>query len=223
MKMELRSRAVDKLYRRRDRIEMPEFQRGEVWTGEKKRLLIDTILQGWHLPKLYFRKIDDYSFECVDGQQRLTAIWEFYDYNLELSAATAKKYGALLYKDLPDHVTDDIDDFELDIEEIQDADDGELDELFQRLQLSTPLNSPERLNAITGEMHDFVKKVSRDAFFAKTIAVNDTRFAHFDICRKVGIRRDPGNPTPDEMPAVGKSIQGPPILFGQIRFGAAYH
>ena len=163
---------------------MPDFQRGEVWTDEKKRLLIDTILKGWHLPKLYFRKIDDYSFECVDGQQRLTAIWEFYDNTLELSEATAKKYGGRFYKNLPDHVTDEIDDFELDIEEIQDADDGALEELFQRLQLGTPLNSPERLNAITGDMHDFVKKVSRHAFFAKTIAVNDTRFAHFDIAGK---------------------------------------
>jgi hypothetical protein len=33
-------------------------------------------------------------------------------------------------------------------------------------------------------MHDFVKKVSRHAFFGKTIAVNDTRFAHFDIAGK---------------------------------------
>jgi hypothetical protein len=184
MKMELRSRAVDKLYRRRDRIEMPDFQRGEVWTDDKKRLLIDTILKGWHLPKLYFRKIDEYSFECVDGQQRLTAIWEFYDNKLGLSEATAKKYGGRFYKELPDQVTDDIDDFELDVEEIRDADDGALEELFQRLQLGAPLNSPERLNAITGAMHDFVKKISRHAFFAKTIAVNDTRFAHFDIAAK---------------------------------------
>jgi len=33
-------------------------------------------------------------------------------------------------------------------------------------------------------MHDFVKKVSREPFFAKIIAVNDTRFAHFDIAAK---------------------------------------
>jgi hypothetical protein len=33
-------------------------------------------------------------------------------------------------------------------------------------------------------MHAFVKKTSRHAFFAKTIAVNDTRFAHFDIAAK---------------------------------------
>ena len=42
MKMELRGKALDKLYKRRDRIEMPDFQREEVWTVEQKRLLIDT-------------------------------------------------------------------------------------------------------------------------------------------------------------------------------------
>jgi hypothetical protein len=184
MKMELRRRAIDKLYRRRDRIEMPDFQREEVWTDSKKRLLMDTILRGWHLPKLYFRKVDETSFECVDGQQRLTAIWEFYDNKLTLSDETAKKYGGRLYNELPDAVVDDIDDFELDVEEIKDADDGELEELFQRLQLGTPLNTPERLNAITGEMRDFVKRVAQHEFFKNTIAVKDTRFAHFDIAAK---------------------------------------
>ncbi len=81
MKMELRSKAVDKVYKRRDRIDMPDFQREEVWNTAKKQLLIDSILKGWHLPKLYFRKVDENSFECVDGQQRLTAIVEFFTTN----------------------------------------------------------------------------------------------------------------------------------------------
>ena len=68
MKMETRSRALDKLYKRRDRIEMPDLQREEVWTDNKKRLLIYTVLRGWHLPKFYFRKTEDGGFECVDGQ-----------------------------------------------------------------------------------------------------------------------------------------------------------
>ncbi len=38
---------------------MPDFQREEVWPNEKKRLLIDTILKGWHLPKFYFRRLDN--------------------------------------------------------------------------------------------------------------------------------------------------------------------
>jgi hypothetical protein len=184
MKMELRSRAIDKIYKRRDRIEMPEFQREEVWPDEKKRLLIDTILRGWHIPKLYFRKIDEQSFECVDGQQRLVTIWEFYGNKLALSPESSAKYGGSYYKDLPLTLTDDFDDFELDIEEIVDADDRELEELFQRLQLGTPLNSPERLNAVGGEMRDFVKALAKTQYFTDSIAVKDTRFAHFDIASK---------------------------------------
>jgi hypothetical protein len=45
MEMETRSRAIDKVYKRRARIEMPDFQREEVWPDDKKRLLIDNILR----------------------------------------------------------------------------------------------------------------------------------------------------------------------------------
>ena len=141
-------------------------------------------MRGWHIPKLYFRKVDESTFECVDGQQRLTTIWEFYDDALALAPETGRRVGGIYYKDLPTKVQDDLDDFELDIEEIQDADDAELEDLFQRLQLGTPLNTPERLNAIGGGMRDFVKGVSKNHFFSDAIGVNDTRFAHFDIAAK---------------------------------------
>lgn len=184
MKMELRRRALDKLYKRRDRIEMPDFQREEVWGNDKKRKLIDSILRGWNLPKLYFRKNEDGIFECVDGQQRLLAIWEFYDNKLKLDSDTVKKFGGEYYKDLPDGASDAFDDFELNIEEIEDASERELEDLFLRLQLGTPLNTPEKLNAVGGELRDFCKWITEQNFFRKKISLIDTRFAHFDIVIK---------------------------------------
>jgi hypothetical protein len=182
MKMETRSRAIDKVYKRRDRIEMPDFQREEVWSDKKKKLLIDSILQGWHLPKFYFRKIDDQAFECVDGQQRLTAIFEFCDNKLELNEDTTTRYnGAKKYEDLPDDVSDEFDDFEIDIEEIEDADDHTLEELFQRLQLGTPLNTAEKLNAILGDLRDFCFEISEKPFFDQKIGLKNTRYSHFEI------------------------------------------
>lgn len=59
MKMRLEKKAIDKMYKRRDRIDMPEYQRQKVWPRRKKRLLIDSILKGWRMPKSYFLKLDD--------------------------------------------------------------------------------------------------------------------------------------------------------------------
>jgi hypothetical protein len=184
MKMERRGRAIDKVYKRRDRIEMPDFQREEVWPDAKKRLLIDSILKGWHLPKFYFRRIDEGSFDCVDGQQRLTAIWEFFDDALDLDAETARRIGAAKYSDLPDDISDMFDDFEIDIEEIEDATDQELEELFKRLQLGTPLNTAEKINAIQSELRDFCQEMAAMSFFKDKIGLKNTRYTHFETVAK---------------------------------------
>ncbi|MEK6777052.1 MAG: DUF262 domain-containing protein [bacterium] len=184
MKMEMRRKALDKLYKRRDRIEMPDFQREEVWTVEQKRLLIDTILRGWHLPKFYFRKVDESTYECVDGQQRLSAVWEFYDNKLALDSETIKMYGGPTYSKLKPRYSDAFDDFELEIEELEDTSDDDLKELFVRLQLGTPLTTAEKLNAVSGGARDFAHWISDQDFFAHRIGVRDTRYAHFDIASK---------------------------------------
>src|SRR5690349_18841670 len=61
----------------------PQYQRSHegVWNLSKKQLLMDTILRGYDIPKFYWRRIEDPVFrhEVVDGQQRLRAIWEFFD------------------------------------------------------------------------------------------------------------------------------------------------
>src|SRR5688572_17357906 len=66
----------------------------------------------------------------------------------------------------------------------RDATDDELEELFVRLQLGTPLTTAEKLNALGGEARDFAKWISKQRFFAEQIGVRDTRYAHFDIATK---------------------------------------
>ncbi len=184
MKMESRSRAIDKVYKRRDRIEMPDFQREEVWPDSKKRLLIDSILKGWHLPKFYFRVDDDGTFDCVDGQQRLSAIFEFFDDQLVLDSDWESRYNALRYSELDDDRSDQFDDFEIDIEEISEASDEELEELFKRLQLGTPLNTAEKINAIRGDLRDFCHECASFSFFQDRISLRNTRYSHFEIIVK---------------------------------------
>ena len=163
---------------------MPDFQREEVWPDTKKRLLVDSILKGWHLPKFYFRKLDNGTLECIDGQQRLSAIFEFFDDELIFDDDLRRRYRASRYSELADDLSDRFDDFEIEIEEIESATDEELEELFKRLQLGTPLNTAEKINAVMGQMRDFCHEVADKSFFHDKIALRDTRYSHFEIVVK---------------------------------------
>lgn len=185
MKMTSERRAIDKIYKRRDRYDIPEWQREDVWNDARKQCLIDSILRGWKLPKFYFVKSsgDDYLVE--DGQQRLTAIFEFFSNELPLSAESAKQFGGKLYRELPRAISDSVDDFEIEYDVIESATDEDLKEFFQRLQQGMPLTSSEKLNAVHSKLRDYCRSLSKHVFFRKTIAVDNTRYAHFDIVAKV--------------------------------------
>jgi hypothetical protein len=184
--MQSKTRAIDKIYKRRDRYEIPEWQRQEVWSRSKKQNLLDTILRDWKLPKFYFLKVSDdpESYEVVDGQQRLVTIWEFFEDELPLAEKTAKDFGGKLYSELPDSVVDAFDDYELEFDEIEDATEEEVKEFFQRLQEGLPLTSAEKLNSIHSKLRDFLVKLAKHQFFKKASASN-RRYGHFDILAKV--------------------------------------
>lgn len=186
MKMTAGRRALDKIYKRRDRYEIPEWQRGEVWDTNRKQQLIDSILRGWKLPKFYFVRLDEDDFEVVDGQQRLTAIYEFFANELPLSEESAKEFAGHYYKDLKQRVSDTFDDFEIEYDEIEDATEEELKQFFQRLQQGLPLTSSEKLNSVHSKLRDFCRSLVKQPFFTTSIAVADTRLAHFDVASKVG-------------------------------------
>lgn len=187
MKMKSDKRELDKVFKRRDRYEIPDYQREEVWDSARKQALIDSILRGWRLPKFYFVASGSKpaSYEVVDGQQRLAAIFDFLANELELSDETAAEFGGKTYSDLPDDVSDRVDDFEIDFDEIDDASDDDLRIFFQRLQSGVVLNSSERLNAINSKLRAFCKTLSSHKFFADKVSFQDKRYAYFDVVAKV--------------------------------------
>jgi hypothetical protein len=187
MKMLSDKRAIDKIYKRRNRYEIPEWQRQEVWSQSKKQSLIDSILRGWKLPKFYFLNTNEEpeEFEVVDGQQRLVSIFEFFDNELPLSPKSAEVFGANYYNNLPDPLADKFDDYEIEYDVIQDATEEEVKEFFQRLQEGLPLTSSEKLNSIHSKLRDFVAKLAKHPFFKNKVTVSDKRYGHFDIVAKV--------------------------------------
>jgi hypothetical protein len=185
VKMTSEKRAIDKIYHRRNRYDIPDWQRGKVWGREKKQRLIDSILRGWKLPKFYFIKSVDDDYLVEDGQQRLTAILEFFSNELPLKPDAANQFGGRFYRDLARRVSDPFDDFEIEYDVIEGATDEELKLFFQRLQEGMPLTSSEKLNSVHSKLRDYCLLASKHRFFKNTVATPDTRYAHFDIMAKV--------------------------------------
>ena len=186
--MTARSRALDKVYKRRDRYDIPDYQRENVWDTSRKHNLIDSILRGWRLPKLYFLLTNGTpeQFEVVDGQQCLLAIWEFFDNELSLSPdSDPVTGGARVYRELPDEVSDRFDDYEIDYDQIEEASEEDVKAFFQRLQEGLRLTSSEKLNSVHSNLTDFCRTLSGHQFLTEKTSVSPRRYAYFDIVAKV--------------------------------------
>jgi hypothetical protein len=186
MKMTSDKRAIDKIYKRRDRYEFPDWQRQGVWGRGRQQELIDSILRGWKLPKFYFLKTssDEDQYEVVDGQQRLTSIFKFFDNSLPLSDDTATEFGGRYYKDLPSNISDAFDDYDIQYDQLEEAAGEDVKLFFQRLQNGLPLTSSEKLNSLESKLRDFIKEITKHRFLA-SIPVSDRRYGYFDILCKV--------------------------------------
>ena len=81
----------------RDKLDLcPKYQRGNVWGQEFKEKLIYSILVNYPIGSIIIRKLNtpndkNADMEVVDGQQRLTAIYDFFNNNLELNHDISRK------------------------------------------------------------------------------------------------------------------------------------
>jgi hypothetical protein len=164
----------------------PQYQRGAVWNDIKKQRLIDSLLRGYDIPKIYLREIDraPYETEIVDGQQRLTAIWQFCDNKYPLAAVSndipgMPKLEGKFYKDLPRIIRNNLNSAKLSICEIRKASDSEIKRMFRRLQEGMSLVPAEYRNAMEGNMRDFIDSMAGHKVF-KSVKIKDSRYTYAD-------------------------------------------
>lgn len=161
----------------------PDYQRPAVWTRAQKQLLVDTILRQYDIPKLYWRRTGRRpdTYEVVDGQQRLRAIWEFFEAGFKVARDAEPVDGhsiaGLGYGELPDELRIRFDTYPLDVVVVEDADEDEVREMFLRLQSGTTLKAQEKRNAYPGKMRDFVKDLGRHRFF-EVVGFSNSRYTH---------------------------------------------
>jgi len=172
MKRSTEQRTVRSFVRRMPKINLqPAYQRGGVWTKKQKQLLIDSILTDLDIPKIYLNELNDGGFEeeAVDGQQRLTAITEYYSNEFPLSKSIMDVGDVSVkgkrFDELAEDLKDKFESYELTVVILRNAEQVEVEEMFLRLQNGTSLNAAEKRNAMRGNMSVFIKKMAKHSFF----------------------------------------------------------
>lgn len=131
----------------------PRFQRRPVWTDKAKSFLIDTILRGKPIPKVFIRQKINVSTktsvrEVVDGQQRLRTILSFIKDGFAVIKRHHPDYGGLLFSQLPEEVQAQMLAYEVSVDLLINLPDSEILDIFSRLNsYAVVLNEQERINA----------------------------------------------------------------------------
>ena len=177
----------------------PPYQRkGEVWNLEKRQLLIDSILNNYDIPKIYFHVLpgeeNEKVYAIIDGRQRLEAIWDFIegrfplsedfvflqDKNIDASKMTypelSKKYPRLKIL---------FDSFTLPIILVETPDNDLIEDLFSRLNEAVPLNAAEKRNAWGGMMTKLINEISEHPFFSRKVRFPNKRYQHKEVATRV--------------------------------------
>jgi len=147
-----------------------EYQRSDkVWPPAARSFLIETILLGYPIPKIFlFQKLDLKSKktvkEIVDGQQRSRTINDFFDNKLKISQSSglsqARGRG---YEQLDDELKGRFLNYQLSIDLFVSVSPAEIREAFRRLNSYTvPLNPEELRHAeYQGAFKWFIYELTR--------------------------------------------------------------
>lgn len=132
-----------------------DYQRSDqVWPQVARSYLIETILKGFPVPKLYLYQVTDVKSrktrkEIVDGQQRSAAIYDFYNDEFKLSkSAENEDVKGRKYSGLDEEYQHKFLDYSINVDLFVAATPSEVVEVFRRMNSYTvPLNAEEQRHA----------------------------------------------------------------------------
>lgn len=174
----------------RKKIDMvPAYQReGRLWSRADKAFLIDSILNGYDVPKLYMADFTvgvaslnrkGLPYAIIDGKQRLEAIFDFADGSLTLDDEFVfqqdprLKLAGLGYPDLSKshpEIADVFNTWPLSVVHVVTDEQEKIDELFVRLNRSKPLTGAEIRNAMAGPVTELNRFLVGHELFKSAIS-----------------------------------------------------
>jgi len=156
----------------------PNFQRKPVWSEAMASFLIDSILNKLPIPEIYLRSTSSAdgrtTHEVVDGQQRIRAILAFAHNDLELRGddglQVSARWTGKSFDDLTEYEKLAFWSYELVVRDLGDASDGEIRDLFRRLNVNQmPLTDQEIRHATyTGRFIQVMEELADDEWWVRS-------------------------------------------------------
>lgn len=192
-------------YEEQDRIDMsPSYQRrGDLWPERNKKLLINSILNRYDVPKIYLADFTYAStdlnenkkpYAVIDGKQRLSIFFAFLNDKLSLDDTPVYQdeneltLSGLHYSDLTEEYPTLAQRFENFVPTVMSvmADKlEEVQELFIRLNQNVSISGPERRNAMRGPLPGFIRNLSVHEFFRNYAAFPIDRGQDLNLAAKI--------------------------------------
>src|SRR6266436_2674448 len=174
-----RSRNLLEWHKDRALLDMnPSYQRrANLWGLKNKQLLINSVLNNYDIPKIYVADFtysqsglneDRKPYAVIDGKQRLTTIFDFFDNRLRLDSTpvfvknqTVQLKG-LHYSDLKERyalLAQRVERFTPTVMSVISDGLDEIQELFIRLNLNVSISGAERRNALPGPLPKLIRQL----------------------------------------------------------------
>jgi len=190
---------------RRSKIDMePPYQRrGRLWSETDKAYLIDSILNGYDIPKLYMADFTwgnsqlnerQLPYAIIDGKQRFEAIFDFFDGRITLNddfvflEDRSLKLAGLGYSDLQKNypvIAEEFDNYNLLVMSVSARDVTPINELFVRLNRSKALTGAEIRNAMSGPAPDVIRGLAKHELFTTNVRFSVQRGQDLNAAAKI--------------------------------------
>lgn len=151
----------------------PEWQRQYVWNLKKASKLIESFICDIPIPVIYLAEDRQGSYEVIDGLQRLTSVFNFFEGEYPLSALDIiPDFNRLKFKDLPVDIQKKLKKTTIRTFELGSATSKELKFIiFERLNTGgVALNDMEIRNCLyRGKLNELIKTLAKNEDFISSI------------------------------------------------------
>lgn len=156
------------------------------WDNEQQSLLIHSMLANFPVPAVYVHKTESievdakgkhsYTYSVLDGKQRMTTVFSFINGEYALSEDipdveiedVTYEIAGKYFEDLDEDVQQEILRFRFNIQAFEDVTDEMIEDIFFRLNNSTPLTKSQKARPLMGvENSIFINDILAGRFFTE--------------------------------------------------------